>query len=122
MRRAPRAKRGPFDWTGAVLSGFAITLLIVTINDPMGLGWRSPVLLAALVLVAVLFYTFVRWELRVSSPMLELRLFSNRMLSLGVATRLLGFMGMTATMFLMPIYLVSLRGISDDFKKLREPT
>jgi MFS family permease len=45
--------------------------------------------------------------------MLELRLFRDRVISLGVLTRLFGFMGMTATMFMMPIYLISFRGIAE---------
>ncbi len=113
MRRQPRSRGTPFDWGGAILSGVAITLLVVTINNPLGQSWTSPGLWAALATVAVLFHAFVKWELRVARPMLELRLFNDRMFSLGILTRLLGFMGMTATMFMMPIYLISYRGITE---------
>ncbi|MDA0339844.1 MAG: MFS transporter, partial [Proteobacteria bacterium] len=113
MRPAPRGERAPFDWGGAIISALAITLLVITINNPLGQSWASPGLWVALATVALLFYAFVRWEFRVAEPMLDLRLFNNRMFSLAVVTRLLGFMGMTATMFMMPIYLISFRGISE---------
>jgi MFS family permease len=56
---------------------------------------------------------FVRWELRYAYPMLELRLFRDRIFSLAVLTRMFGFMGTTATLFMMPIYLISFRGIAE---------
>jgi MFS family permease len=45
--------------------------------------------------------------------MLELRMFNNLMFSLGIATRVLGFMGTTATRFMLPIFLISFRGLTE---------
>jgi len=113
MRREQRKQRAPFDWGGAILSAIAITLLVITINNPLGLSWASPLPIAALAVVVALLAWFVRWELRTNDPMLELRLFQDRVFSLGVLTRLFGFMGTTATLFMMPIYLISFRGIAE---------
>ena len=113
MRREPRGQRAPFDWGGAIISGLAITLLVITINNPLGQSWTSPGLWLALAAVVLLFYAFARWELRVDQPMVDLRLFNDPLFSLAVVTRLLGFMGMSATMFMMPIFLISYRGISE---------
>ncbi|OAI38904.1 hypothetical protein AYO38_01810 [bacterium SCGC AG-212-C10] len=113
MRPNRSSERSPFDWGGAILSGVAISLLVVTINNPLRLSWASPLLAGCLLVVVVLLAIFVRWELRYDRPMLELRLFRDRVFSLAVVTRLLGFMGTTATLFLMPIYLISFRGIAE---------
>ena len=102
-----------FDWGGAVLSASAIVLLVLVINNPLALSWTSPLILGGLALVAGLLWAFVRWELRSAEPMFELRLFRNTVFRLAVLTRLLGFMGTTATRFLMPIYLISLRGLEE---------
>jgi len=110
-RRA--ANRPPFDWGGAVLSAIAIVLLVIAINNPRRDPWISPAILGSLATVAVLLAVFVSWEMRSRSPMLELRLFRNEVFSLAVAARLLGFMAATATRFLMPIYLISLRGLEE---------
>lgn len=76
--------------------------------------WRTrAITLGGLAVVALLLASFVRWELRSASPMIELGLFRNSVFSLAVLTRLLGFMGTTATRFLMPIYLISLRGLEE---------
>jgi MFS family permease len=103
----------PFDWIGAFLSAAAITLLVLTINNPLGVSWVSPIILGSVAGVLVLLAGFVTWELRSSAPMLELRMFSNFMFSLGITTRVLGFMGTTATRFLLPIFLISFRGLTE---------
>jgi MFS family permease len=105
--------RPPFDWGGAVLSALAIILLVLVINNPLAVSWLSPLNLGGLVVVALLLVAFVRWEMRSASPMLELALFRDSVFRLAIVTRMLGFMGTTATRFLMPIYLISLRGLEE---------
>jgi len=105
--------RPPFDWWGAVLSGMAIVLVVITINNPLAVSWGSPLMLGSIGSALLLFTAFVRWELRTPSPMLDLTLFKNAVFSLAVVTRFMGFMGTTATRFLMPIYLISVRGLEE---------
>ena len=112
--RQPRAAvRPPFDYAGAALSAAAIALLVVTINNPLALAWTSPPVLGGLAAAAVLIAAFVRWELRCAAPMLELRLFAHRAFGMAVGARFLGFLGATVTLLLMPIYLISLRGLEE---------
>ena len=105
------SKRPPFDWGGAILSAAAIVVLVIAINNPLEWAWESPVAIGSVLGLVVLLGWFIRWELRTESPMLELRMFQNPVFSMAVTTRALGFMGTTATRFLMPIYLISLRGL-----------
>jgi MFS family permease len=107
------AERPPFDWGGAVLSAAAIVLLVITMNNPLSLEWLSPAILGSGAAVVVLFALFARWELRNAAPMLELRLFRSGVLTMAVAARFFGFLGATATRFLAPIFLISLRGLSE---------
>ncbi|MFQ5380464.1 MAG: MFS transporter [Dehalococcoidia bacterium] len=111
MRREERPRGSTFDWFGALLSAIAVIILVITINNPLGLPWASPAILGSLLSVVLLLAVFVRWELRSKHPMLELRLFRNTVVSLSLIARLLGFMGATASRFLMPVYLISLRGM-----------
>ena len=106
-------RRPSFDWPGALLSGVAIILAVVLINNPLGEKWVSPLMLGGLFSVIVLFAAFIAWELRIPSPMLQLRMFRNAVFSMSVATRFVGFLGTTATRFLMPIFLISFRGIQE---------
>jgi len=113
VSRGRMDEKPPFDWVGAFPSALAIILLVITINNPSGASWASPLVLGSIVGVVVLLAAFVTWELRSSSPMLELRMFGNFMFTMGISTRVLGFMGTTATRFLLPIFLISFRGLTE---------
>ncbi|MDA1061627.1 MAG: MFS transporter, partial [Chloroflexi bacterium] len=107
------AQRPHFDYWGAALSAAAIVLLVITINNPLRVGWLSPLMLGSLATAVLLLAAFFRWELRTEAPMLQLRMFQNRVFSMAVLARFLGFLGTTVTRFLMPIYLISLRGLDE---------
>tara|TARA_B100000029_G_scaffold110038_1_gene101662 strand:+ start:37978 stop:39441 length:1464 start_codon:yes stop_codon:yes gene_type:complete len=103
----------PFDWIGAVVSAMIITVLVILINNPLGVAIFSPFILGGCISAIGLFTFFVWWELNSDSPMLQLRMFKNLVMSMAVATRFLGFLGTTTVRFLMPIYLISLRDIQE---------
>ncbi len=113
LNQPQRTERPPFDYAGAILSAAAIALLVITINNPLAVSWASPLILGSLATVVLLLAGFVRWELRTEAPMLELRMFRNTVFSMAILARDLGFLGTTATRFLMPIYLISLRGLEE---------
>jgi EmrB/QacA subfamily drug resistance transporter len=102
-----------YDWVGAGLSAVAMIGLILTINNPTNAAWTSPLILSAATVTVILFVAFVRWELRVPSPMIDLRLFANPIFRYATLTRLVAFMGSTATFFMMPVFLQSFRGIEE---------
>ncbi|MFN0030443.1 MAG: MFS transporter [Acidimicrobiales bacterium] len=102
-----------FDWGGALLSALAITGLVLVASNPMAWGWTSPPTLAGLAAVVAVAVAFVRWELRRPVPMLQLRLFTNPTFAMAVTSRTLGFVGYTAVSFLMPIFLISVRGLRE---------
>ena len=106
------AERRPADRLGAVLAGLAIVLVVVTANNPFEFSWLSiPVVGGALVAAATI-TAFVRWELGHETPMLDLRLFALPSFGAAVAVRVMGFAASTATTLLIPIQLISVRGLS----------
>jgi EmrB/QacA subfamily drug resistance transporter len=113
VSRGRSRDRPSFDWIGAFLSAAAVIVLVITINNPFGMSWVSPFIIGGVLGFAVLMAGFVFWELRIESPMLELRMFQSRVFSMGISTRFLGFLGTTATRFLLPIFLISFRGLTE---------
>ncbi len=104
-RVAEDGQRSRFDWPGAALStGTLVAFLMAMTNGPR-IGWTSPYVIGAEALFVTLLATFIWWELRTPSPMLDLRLFRGRLFSLGVAAGFLSFVGSTPVRFLMPFYL-----------------
>lgn len=114
--RVGRGRAGsdrPLDYRGAMLSAAAVALLVLTFNNPLALPWTSPWILGSVAVAAALFLVFARVELTQRWPMLELRLFNNSTFSKAVATRLIGFMAAANLRLLLPVYLVSLRGVGE---------
>ncbi len=112
-RERDKNRDKPFDWGGAALSGLAVAVVVLTINNPIGVGWGSPLIIGGAFASMALFGAFVRWELNRPEPMLQLRMFAKRAFSFAVLTRLFGFMAATINRFLLPIFLISLRGMAE---------
>ena len=108
-----QGKRPKFDMIGAVISALAVVILVVTINNPFAVGWLSPLIFAGGFLGVGLLVGFVYWELHNPAPMIDLRMFQDRIFRLAVATRWIGFLGTTATFFMMPIFLISFRDLNE---------
>ena len=108
-----RASRGSrFDWTGAGLSTGMLVALLLGLTLAVGRGWMSVPILAAFVLSAGMFVAFIWWELRTTTPMFNLRFFSDRVFSFGVSAAFLTFLGQSAVLFLMPFYIQNVLGFS----------
>jgi len=101
-----------FDWLGAGLSGGALLALLLAISNGNQAGWGSPSIVAGLLVSGALLAGFIWWELKTSSPMLELRLFRRKLVALGVSAGWLSFLGLTSGMFMMPFYLQKVQGYS----------
>ncbi len=112
-RPDPDRSRDSYDGVGGVLSGVGVIALVFTISNPLGFGWVSAPIIGGLAATVALFVAFGFWELRHPNPILELRLFANAVFRTAVLTRLFGFIGVTTTTLLLPIYLVSLRGLAN---------
>jgi EmrB/QacA subfamily drug resistance transporter len=101
-----------FDWLGAVLSGGVLMVFLLVVGNGDRWGWTSSLVMGGALLFAALSVAFVWWELRVSSPILELRLFQRKLVAMGVAAGWISFFGAAATRFMMPFYMQRLLGLS----------
>ncbi len=98
-------QRPTFDWWGATLSGLALLVFLLVVGNGERQGWTSPLILSGAAATAVVFAAFVWWELHTPSPMLDLRLFRNKLFAMGVTASWMSFLGMSASRFMMPFYL-----------------
>lgn len=73
--RLPTHHDTPLDLMGAVLSAASVSLLVYTLIEAPSHGWTSPATLLTGTVALVLLLGFSLWELRVESPMLDVRLF-----------------------------------------------
>ena len=111
-RFASDSQRSRFDWLGATLSAASLIALLLAVTTGPRTTWASPFVIGSLFACVVLLSSFIWWELRTSTPMLDLRLFKRRLLSLGVLAAFISFLTSSSARFLMPFYLQSVRGYS----------
>ena len=103
---------GRFDIAGFILSASALALIVYTLSEGPHSGWTSPLLVTCGVagVVAAVATTVV--ELRIPSPMLDLRLLHNRMFRQCNLVGLFSMGSFLGVTFVMPLYLQLLRGMT----------
>jgi EmrB/QacA subfamily drug resistance transporter len=106
------AARSRFDVAGAVLLGIALASLATLLSIGADAGWTSPVVLGLAAVAIVTGALFTWQERRAANPLLEHRLFQNRLFAWASASLVLSFLAGFAVSFLLPIYFEQLRGFS----------
>ncbi|GHA39292.1 MFS transporter [Streptomyces spiroverticillatus] len=96
---SPRS--GRWDWWGVGQSIVGMLALAGGIKQLGKSGFADPLPWALLVLAAVALTVFVRRQLRLESPLLQVRLFANRSFSIAAVSIFLGMVGMGAVLFLV---------------------
>lgn len=103
---------GRFDVGGSILSALAVGGLVLGIHEGPEAGWTAPITLVGLGLGVAAAVGFVRWELRQQHPLLDVRVFRNRMLASG-STMLLVIFAIMMGLFLVVVqYLQVVLGYS----------
>jgi EmrB/QacA subfamily drug resistance transporter len=102
----------PLDIPGAVLSAAGMSLLVYTLIEAPDHGWLSPetLLFGAVALLTIV--GFILWELRVESPMLDVRLFRIGAFGISALVLTLVFFALMGTFFSMTQLLQLVYGYS----------
>ncbi|MDZ7728610.1 MAG: MDR family MFS transporter [Dehalococcoidia bacterium] len=108
--RAPR--RTGFDIAGFILSGGGLALLLFALNEGPQVGWGDPRAWAPGVAAIGLIATFALVELRLSAPMIQLRLLRDRMFRSAIFTMTFAVATFLGILFITPLFLQEARGLS----------
>jgi len=101
-----------FDLFGAVTLFVALAATLLAVNRGQSWGWSSPQVLGLLATGALSLAAFIAIEARDASPIISLALFRIRTFAASVLCLILNFLGQAAVTFLMPFYLIQVRGYS----------
>lgn len=93
------------DVLSLILSTFAFGGLLFGFSNAGSVGWTSPQVLVPLIVGVLTLVWFTRRQLRLEEPLLELRVLSNPMFTLGTALGMLVFMAMIGGMLMIPLYM-----------------
>ncbi|WP_269934593.1 MFS transporter [Serratia liquefaciens] len=108
--RQRQKERGRFDWPGTLLLGG--TLACYALSMTLGRGDFGVVNLALLLVAALGMGLFVRWQKRTALPLIQLALFSQPGLSVGLAMSALVMTIMMTTLVVGPFYLTHGLGLA----------
>ncbi|KAB8446208.1 hypothetical protein FH972_025190 [Carpinus fangiana] len=95
-----------FDIVGTVLAigGIGMFSTALTMGSEAQEGWRTPYVLALLIVGLFLFGVFLWWETKFSEPLMPMRIWMNRDFSLLNGIQALGFMGFTSMFFWISLF------------------
>jgi EmrB/QacA subfamily drug resistance transporter len=94
----------PFDLPGAATLFLGLGALLLALSHGEEWGWSSGAIRALLLAAALLFPLFVWRELTCAAPMMELRLFKNRLFSAATASAVCNFIVQYVVVFMLPFY------------------
>ncbi len=103
-RQEQKGKKEKIDYLGTALFASGLAFLVLAFNNVGKLGWTSTTVLGYFIGACVLLPAFVFTELKVESPMIDLRLFKNWTFTVGNMTGMLSYYVMFGVLFLMPFY------------------
>lgn len=102
---------GRLDWAGTLTFGLGLTVLLIGITygiQPYGdstTGWTSPWVLGSIAVGLLLLVAFCIVELKVSSPMVDVRLFKSAAFGMGNLAGLMSSVGRGGLQFMLIIWL-----------------
>ena len=102
---------GRIDWAGTVTFGVGLTIALIGITygiQPYGdhsTGWTNPMVLGAIGVGCALLAVFVAVELRVTAPMVDVRLFRSAAFGMGNLAGLMASVGRGGLQFMLIIWL-----------------
>ncbi|MEU2184986.1 MFS transporter [Streptomyces thermolilacinus] len=103
---------GRFDVPGVILLALGLLGAVFGIVKGETWGWTSPGTLGAVAAGVALLVAFGQYETRVAHPLLPMRLFRNRSLTIGTVVTGLNFFVMLGVIFFVMLYLQNVRGHS----------
>jgi EmrB/QacA subfamily drug resistance transporter len=100
-----------FDARGFVLSAIAFSALLLGLSDANTEGWTSPGILARFAIGSVALVAWIVVELTDEQPLLELRLFKDRVFTLAMMVNFVLTVGLFGGQLLVPLFLQNFRGL-----------
>ncbi len=103
---------GDFDLLGFVLAAAGLALIMYGVSEGPFHGWRSALIVSTITCGAVLLAALIRVELRRMHPLIDFRLFSDRLFRSTNAVMALGAAAFIGALFLVALFFQDGLGLS----------
>ncbi|MFZ4454554.1 MDR family MFS transporter [Salibacterium aidingense] len=112
MKNVTELKNPKVDPISISLSTLGFGGLLYGFTSAGNNGWGSPLTLSILVLGTLTIILFIRRQLRLAHPMLEFRVFRQRIFTYSTIICMVGFVGLIGLETLIPLYMQNMRGFT----------
>ncbi len=106
------SRPGSFDLAGFALAGAGLGAVMYGVSEGPAQGWGSTKVIAMTTTGVALLAAMVRVELSVDQPMINLRLFSDRLFRATNVLVVITMTGFFGVLYLVPLYYQDARGLS----------
>ncbi|MBV9230015.1 MAG: DHA2 family efflux MFS transporter permease subunit [Chloroflexi bacterium] len=103
---------GRFDLAGFLLAGIGLAFILYAMSEGSAYGWTSTSVFSSAIAGLLVLGAFVVIELRKREPMIDLRLFKNRLFRTANLVSMFASAGFLGVLFVGPLYLQEARGVS----------
>ncbi|WP_297713191.1 MFS transporter [Clostridium sp.] len=100
------------DIKGSILFMISITLLFTSINFGQSLGYNNLFIVMSFIISLTLFAIFIRVEKNSDNPMLDIKIFKNRLFSLSIFCGFTSFISIGAVNIILPFYYQDVLSLS----------
>jgi EmrB/QacA subfamily drug resistance transporter len=101
-----------FDWLGLVLAMASFTVLVYGTTQAGTDGWGNPAVIGRFIIGSVLLAAFILVELRVTDPVMDLRLFRNYTFTMGNVLSWIASAVFFGSLFLLPVFFERVQQLS----------
>lgn len=112
MRKVLPTTNPKIDFLSVVESTLGFGSLLYGFSSVGDAGWTSPLVIGTLLFGAIVVGLFVRRQLHLDKPLLELRVFQSKSFTLSVILTAVAFMSMVGVEMVLPMYIQTIRGQS----------
>jgi len=105
MKNVTVVTKPKVDWLSIILSTIGFGGIVYSFSASGDYGWSDPIVYTTMIAGGVSLLLFILRQLRVESPILDLRAFRFPMFSLTVVLMCVVMMSMFSTMVLLPLFL-----------------
>lgn len=105
-------RRRSLDVVGTILAAVGLVAIVDAVIEAPGRGWGAPLTLGELAAGLVVLAAFVRWELAVPHPLVDLRVFTSRSFAAAAGAVTVIFFSLFGSLFALTQYLQLVHGYS----------
>lgn len=105
-------KPNKLDKTSVVYSTLGFGLMLYGFSSAGNLGFGSPIVIGSLIIGIIIVAIFVTRQIKLDTPLLNMRVFANRIFALSAFGSMLLFIGIVGPALLIPMYIQTGLGLS----------